>query len=147
MDQAFKLSVKSVPDSDDVMLEFPQPFVEQQGWLAGDSLRWEAAPGGVNIVNESLEKRRAEVASQETPIFIVDKLISVRVRYAVRARCAEHAKDTVTMNEAEEFDQNPIGEDIIGAAEMSEAQFFDQFTYPIGDEAKRRFVHVIDYKT
>jgi len=39
------------------------------------------------------------------PLFVVDAIQTFRTRYIIECRSAEHAGDTVTMNEAEQFSQ------------------------------------------
>ena len=46
------------------------------------------------------------------PLFVVDAIQMFRTRYVIECKEAEHAGDTVTMNEAEQFSQMNLGERI-----------------------------------
>ena len=57
------------------------------------------------------------------PLFVVDAIQMFRTRYVVECREAEHAGDTVTMNEAEKFSQMDLGERILTTKEITYEQF------------------------
>lgn len=56
-------------------------------------------------------------------LFLVDAVSSFRNSYVVRCRSAEDAADTVTMNEAEEFSQEWLGESISRISEITEDDY------------------------
>ena len=87
----------------------------------------------------------------ETKLYIVEAISMFRMRYAVRCQSAEHAMDTVTMNEAEEMSQHHLQEVISSAREVTEAEYLELYdqdndylsSWPA--EKKLEYVHVVDY--
>jgi hypothetical protein len=74
------------------------------------------------------------------------------MRYVVSAKSAEHAQDTVTMNEASEMSQLHLGEQIVSTREISQAEFLkihdaDNDYLQSWDVATKykNFVHEVDY--
>ena len=57
------------------------------------------------------------------PLFVVETISHFRTRYIVECKEAEHAEDTVTMEEAEEFSQMHLGEVIMTTKEITYSQF------------------------
>ena len=57
------------------------------------------------------------------PLFVVDAIQTFRTRYIIECRSAEHAGDTVTMNEAEQFSQMDLGERILTTKEITYEEF------------------------
>lgn len=61
------------------------------------------------------------------PLFVVDTLVSYRMRYVIEADNLEHAYDEVVMNEAthefEEFSQKYLGETVIDGRKISKKKF------------------------
>lgn len=67
---------------------------------------------------------------KDTKLFIVDTIISYRMKYAIEAKSLEHAYDELTMrdsgNSADDFDeitQKCLGEQIIDGREISKDEF------------------------
>ena len=87
------------------------------------------------------------------PKYLVETISMFRIRYVVECESADHAKDTVTMNEAEEFSQLHIDEMITSAREIDNAEYLRVFDedndYLQGwtDEQKFKFVHKVNYGT
>ena len=67
------------------------------------------------------------------PKYLVETVSMFRMRYVVECESAEHAKDTVSMNEADEFGQLHIDENIVGCREVTDAEipelFFEDHPY------------------
>ena len=57
------------------------------------------------------------------PLFVVETISQFRIRYIVECREAEHAADTVTMEEADDFSQMHLGEIIMSTKEITYSQF------------------------
>ena len=57
------------------------------------------------------------------PLFVVETISQFRTRYIVECREAEHAADTVTMEEADDFSQMHLGEIIMSTKEITYSQF------------------------
>jgi len=85
-------------------------------------------------------------------LYLVDTVSSHRVSYVVRCENEDHAMDTVTMQEAEEFSQLHLGEQILRATEISEEEYltlFDKDNDYLKDwisEKKTKFIHDVKYE-
>lgn len=86
------------------------------------------------------------------PKYLVETVSYFRHRYVIDCKSVEDAKDTVTMNEAEEFGQQHIDESIIGCREVNgeeiERLFFEDHPYLRSwmPGKAHEFVHVVEYK-
>jgi hypothetical protein len=82
--------------------------------------------------------------------YLVETVSIFRIRYVVDTENAEYAQDTVVMNEAEEFGQKHIGENIIGCREVSDDEipklFFEDHPYleQWGPEKAFEYVHKVE---
>lgn len=87
----------------------------------------------------------------ENKIYIVEAISMFRMRYAVRCQSAEHAMDTVVLEEAEELSQEHLQEVISSTREVTEAEFLQIFDQDNGylsswdAERKLKFIHTVDY--
>lgn len=87
------------------------------------------------------------------PKYLVETISQFRMRYVVEAKTQEHAADTVTMEEAEEFSQKHIGEVITSVWEVDDDMivdiFYDDHPYLSEDnktpERALRNVHKVNY--
>lgn len=57
------------------------------------------------------------------PLFVVETIQTFRHRYVIECKELEHAYDTVTCNEANEFSQMYLGENIISGREITHEEF------------------------
>ena len=57
------------------------------------------------------------------PLFVVETIQTFRIKYVVDCHSVEHALDTIAMNEADEFSQMSLGEQIIRGYEITSDQF------------------------
>jgi len=57
------------------------------------------------------------------PLFVVETISQFRTRYVIECQEAEHAEDTVTMEEADEFSQMHLGETILTTREITYEDF------------------------
>ena len=82
------------------------------------------------------------------PKYLVETISVFRMRYVVECESADHAKDVVTMNEAEEFSQLHLDELITSAREIDDAEYlrlFDEDNDYLKDwdeEQKFKFVSI-----
>ena len=82
------------------------------------------------------------------PKYLVETISMHRMRYVVECESADHAKDVVTMNEAEEFSQLHLDELITSAREIDDAEYlrlFDEDNDYLKDwdeERKFKFVNI-----
>ena len=84
-------------------------------------------------------------------LFLVDAVSSYRMSYVVRCEEADHAADTVVMEEAQEFSQHWLGEQISRITEITEEQYLEIFDRDNAylkswdDEQKKSLIHTVDY--
>ena len=57
------------------------------------------------------------------PLFVVDAIQMFRTRYVIECKEAEHAGDTVTLNQAEQYSQMDLGERILTTKEITYEEF------------------------
>lgn len=57
------------------------------------------------------------------PLFVVETIQTFRHRYVIDCECVEHAFDTVTCKDADEFSQMDLGESIITGREITRDEF------------------------
>lgn len=85
-------------------------------------------------------------------LFLVDTVSSFRNSYAIRAKSGDDAMDSVTMEEAEEFGQEWLGESISRVMEITEEQYLEMFDkdndYLMSwtDERKKNAIEQVKYE-
>jgi hypothetical protein len=85
------------------------------------------------------------------PRYLVETISYFRHRYVIDCDSAEHAKDTVTMDEAVEISQAHINESITGCREIDDTEYLrifnedNDYLESWTDEEKFKFVHKVDY--
>lgn len=57
------------------------------------------------------------------PLFVVETIVTFRHKYVIDCKSADHALDTVAMQEAPEFSQMYLGEQIISSKPLSHSKF------------------------
>ena len=57
------------------------------------------------------------------PLFVVETIRTFRHKYVVECQSLDHAYDTVAMEEADEFSQMYLGEQLISGREISRDEF------------------------
>lgn len=87
------------------------------------------------------------------PKYLVETISMHRMRYVVDCSAAGHAMDIVAHDEVrDEFSQKHIGESILSAREIDDAEYLRLFDedndYLSGwdDEQKFKFVHKVNYE-
>lgn len=72
------------------------------------------------------------------PLFVVETISTFRHRYVIDCNSLEHAYDTVTMEEAQEFSQMHLGERIITGHEITKKEFkrMNEALHEYGDGTK-----------
>lgn len=144
MNETYAVQTEEGPDGS-LVLPFPEKMVEDLQWQVGDQLSLIADNGTITITNTSKAQR-------DMPLYIVETISTFRHRYAIRAKCGEHAADEVVLNEVpEEMSQHHIGEQVTSTRQVTESEYlamFDQDNdYLKGwtDQQKKRCIHAIDY--
>ena len=108
------LEVKEDPETGDSILEFPPDMLEATGWKEGDDLIWTDNNDG----SFTLTKK------EPTQWVLVDAVSTFHMQYLVEVPVgtddfgkdkADWALDTVTMDEAKEFHQKHVGENILSS--------------------------------
>jgi len=85
-------------------------------------------------------------------LFLVDAVSSFRNSYVIRCENEQHAADSVTLNEAEEFSQEWLGESISRIREITEDDYlvlFDkdnQYLKEWNPDQKKKLIHTVDYE-
>jgi len=92
------------------------------------------------------------------PLFVVETISTFRHKYVIECEQLEHAFDTVTMEEAAEFSQMHLGEQIVTGREISRKEFnsMNKALEAYGDGTKYRpetgspwmnekMIHKVDY--
>lgn len=85
------------------------------------------------------------------PKYLVETISMHRIRYVVECKSADDAKDTVILNEAEEFSQLHIDEMITSTREIDDVEYlrvFDEdndYLKSWSEDQKFKYVHKVDY--
>jgi hypothetical protein len=112
MTESWSLTVQEDPETGECVVEFPETVLEQLGWTEGDNIEWNENQDGSFTLNKA----------KETQWVLVDTVSTFRVRYMVEVPAGidnygrnkkDWALDTVTMEEAKEFSQEHVGEQVI----------------------------------
>jgi hypothetical protein len=114
MHDKYLVSLEEDPETGDLILPFPEGLCDSLGWEVGDTLDWTENEDGTF----SIKKKVVE----ETQLVLVEAVSTFRMRYLVEVPVgidaygrdkSEWAMDTVTMQEAREFSQEHLGEQIV----------------------------------
>ena len=112
MNKSWTLEVKEDNETGDAILEFPDDLMQEAGWKEGDTLEW------IDNKDGSWTMKKKE----PTQWVLVECVSTFRERYMVEVPVGVDrygkdktlwALDTVSMNEAKEFSQEHIGEQIV----------------------------------
>ena len=93
-------------ENGELILPLGDDVCEELGWKIGDTLDWKDNGDGSWTITKK---------EKETELVLVECVSTFRMRYMVEVPKgkSEWALDTVTMNEAKEFSQEYIGENIV----------------------------------
>lgn len=109
--KSWTIELQDDPETGDCILEFPPDMLEETGWKEGDVLEWLDNKDGSYTMTK-----------KETQLVLVEAVSTFRIRYMVEVPLgtddygkdkSEWALDTVTINEAKEFSQEHLGEQIV----------------------------------
>jgi bifunctional DNA-binding transcriptional regulator/antitoxin component of YhaV-PrlF toxin-antitoxin module len=112
MNEKHTVTLEEDPETGDLILPFPEGMLEEMGWKEGDTLDFKSNDDG----SFSITKK------EPTQWVLVETVSTFRERYMVEVPIgvdsygkdkSEWALDTVTMNEAKEFSQEHLGEQIV----------------------------------
>jgi len=104
---SYIVTLENDPETGDLVLPLPDKLRGETGWKTGDTLDWKDNGDGTF----SMTKQKTE----ETEWVLVEAISQFRERYMVEVPKgkAEWALDTVTLNQAQEFSQEHLGEVIV----------------------------------
>ena len=104
---SYLVTLETDPETGDLVLPLPEKLMEETGWKTGDTLDGKDNGDGTF----SMTKQKTE----ETEWVLVEAISQFRERYMVEVPKgkAEWALDTVTLNQAQEFSQEHLGEVIV----------------------------------
>ena len=104
---SYLVTLETDSETGDLILPLPEKLMKETGWKTGDTLDWKDNGDGTF----SMTKQKTE----ETEWVLVEAISQFRERYMVEVPKgkAAWALDTVTLNEAQEFSQEHLGEVIV----------------------------------
>jgi hypothetical protein len=97
-----------------LVLPISNEMMAELGWKIGDNINWNDNKDGTWTMTKKQET--------ETELVLVECVSTYRMRYVVEVPKGNTiwALDTITMNEADEFSQEHIGEQIVSHRVVSE---------------------------
>jgi bifunctional DNA-binding transcriptional regulator/antitoxin component of YhaV-PrlF toxin-antitoxin module len=112
-----------IEDSDspgEFLIEFPKEMLDELGWKIGDDVQWTTKEDGSFVINKP---------AQELSWVLVEAISTYRIRYMVQVPTSnpKWALDTVTMDEAKEFSQSWLGEQIVSHRIVTEEEALKLF--------------------
>ena len=112
--KSWVVNIEEDPETGDVILPLPDELFDQMSWQEGDDLDFKDNLDG----SFTLSKK------QETELVMVDAISTYRMRYAVEVPKGKSAwaLDTVIMEDAKEFSQEHLGEQIVSYRVVTEAE-------------------------
>lgn len=114
MTQQYTAYVQYDEETGDYVIPLPEDMCADLGWKTDDTLKWDLVDGAIHLSKVEKKKR-----------FLVECVSTFRMRYVVETEHAEWAGDTVVMQEAKEFSQKHIGEDIVSIREVTENEIIE----------------------
>ena len=104
---SYIVTLETDPETGDLVLPLPEELLKEAGWKTGDTLDWKDNGDGTFSMTKQETK--------ETEWVLVEAISQFRERYMVEVPKgkAEWALDTVTLNQAQEFSQEHLGEVIV----------------------------------
>lgn len=111
MENTWIVEIQEDAETGDSILQFPPDMLEAVGWKEGDVLEWHDNKNGSYTMTK-----------KETQWVLVEAVSTFRTRYMVEVPVGTDdfgkdkslwALDTVTMNDAKEFSQEYLGEQIV----------------------------------
>lgn len=108
--------IQSLPNGEQ-FIEFSDEEMQAVGWSPGDTIKWTANEDGSYTLTRVTH-------NEETELVLVECIQSYRMRYCVEVPKgkAEWALDTVSMQEAKEFSQLALDEQIVSHRVVSKEE-------------------------
>jgi hypothetical protein len=113
-DKSWVVVVNRVEGTDECYIELNEDILNGSGFKIGDNLEWTDRGDGSWLLKKKVEKTWV----------MVETIHTFRMRYMVEAPAEhpEYALDTVTMDEAKEFSQEFIGDQIVSHRVVTEEE-------------------------
>lgn len=107
-------------ENGDLILPLSDELCAEAGWKIGDTIEW------IDNGDGSWTMRKKEM---EKELVLVECVSTFRMRYVIEVPAGkkEWALDTVTLNEAEEFSQKHLSEQIISHRVIDESEYLRVF--------------------
>jgi hypothetical protein len=107
-------------ENGDLILPLSDELCAEAGWKIGDTIEW------IDNGDGSWTMRKKEM---EKELVLVECVSTFRMRYVIEVPAGkkEWALDTVTLNEAEEFSQEHLGEQIVSHRVIDETEYLRVF--------------------
>jgi hypothetical protein len=126
-------------ENGDLILPLSDELCAEAGWKIGDTIEW------IDNGDGSWTMRKKEM---EKELVLVECVSTFRMRYVVEVPAGkkEWAMDTVVMQEAEEFSQEHIGEQIVSHRVIDEKEYLrlcdedNAYLQSWSDEQKLKFI-------
>jgi bifunctional DNA-binding transcriptional regulator/antitoxin component of YhaV-PrlF toxin-antitoxin module len=105
MNEKHIVKLQEDPETGDLILPFPEGMLAEMGWREGDTLDFESKDDGSFYITKK----------EPTEWVLVETISTFRERYMIEVPKGKelYALDTVTMNEAKEFSQQHLGQQIV----------------------------------
>ena len=78
-------------------------------------------------------------------LFVVETVTIFRHYYVIDCLSAEHAEDTVVMQEAAELDQKCLGETIVSTREITQAEYDVLSKESVNSHMVDKMIHTVNY--
>ena len=111
--KSYTVTVQEDENTGDLLLPFTPEILDEVGWKIGDSVDWKDNHDGSFTLSKV-----------DNVWVMVDTVFTYRMRYCVQTPAAnpEYALDSVAMEDAKEFSQLSIGEQIVSHRIVSEEE-------------------------
>lgn len=115
-------TVTVVEQDGELILELPQPLLDQLGWHEGKIIDWSVQSDGTVILEES-------TMSKKTQLVLVETVSMFAHRYLVETPVdqTEWALDTVACQDAKEFSQKFLDETVVSHRVVTKQEALDLF--------------------
>jgi len=78
-------------------------------------------------------------------LYLVETITTFRHYYAIECESAEHAEDTVVMEEAAELDQKCLGETIVSTRQITQADYNGLLKESVNSHMGDKMIHKVNY--
>ena len=129
-------------EAGELYIELNDDILEGSGFEIGDKLKWTDLKDGSFSLTKDVD---------DMDIYIVETVSTFAMKYAIRAKSAEHAMDTVVMEEVNDISQKHVGENIVRARKVTKQDYLEEFDQDNdylrdwSEDQKLNMVTVIDY--